>query len=205
MVTTLYLIRHGATEGSEEKRYKGSIDVPLSQKGIEQIKKTTEFIQAALGDSFLSTVYSSPLSRAFRSAAIIAAPFGLQPIVVSELRERHFGIWEGLTLNEISERYPDEFKAWAGNPLDHSPTGGESTLQVSDRLMPAYEEIISRHPDESIAIAGHGGVNRIVLCHLLGIPLEHIFRIEQDNAAVNIIKFYDKYPVVKLLNGGPLG
>jgi len=203
MVTTLYLIRHGATEGSEEKRYKGSIDVPLSEKGIEQIRMTTEFIRATLGDSALSAVYSSPLSRAFRSAGIMAAPFGLQPMVVSDLRERHFGIWEGMTLNEISEKYPDEFKAWACNPLEHSPLGGESTLQVRDRIMPAYEEIVLRHPDESIAIAGHGGVNRIVLCHVLGIPLEHIFRIEQDNAAVNIIKFYDKYPVVKLLNGGP--
>jgi broad specificity phosphatase PhoE len=123
--------------------------------------------------------------------------------VVAELRERHFGIWEGMTLNEISERYPDEFRAWAANPLEHSPTGGESTLQVRDRLIPAYEEIIARHPGESIAIAGHGGVNRIVLCHILGIPLEHIFRVEQDNAAVNIVNFYDKYPVVRLMNGGP--
>jgi alpha-ribazole phosphatase len=203
MVTTLYLIRHGATEGQEEKRYKGSIDVPLSEKGTEQIKKASEFICAVLGRSALSAVYTSPLSRAFRSAEILATPFGLQPSVVADLRERHFGIWEGMTLNEISERYPDEFRAWAGNPLEHSPTGGESTLQVRDRLIPAYEEIIARHPGESIAIAGHGGVNRIVLCHILGIPLEHIFRVEQDNAAVNIVNFYDKYPVVRLMNGGP--
>ncbi len=203
MVTTLYLIRHGATEGHEEKRYKGSIDVPLSEKGTEQIKKAAQFICATLGSSSLSAVYSSPLSRAYRSAEILAAPFGLQPSVVADLRERHFGIWEGMTLNEISERYPDEFKAWASNPLQHSPTGGESTLQVRDRLIPAYEEIIEHHPGESIAIAGHGGVNRIVLCHVLGIPLEHIFRVEQDNAAVNIINFYDKYPVVRLMNGGP--
>ncbi len=204
MVTTLYLIRHGATVGNEEKRYKGSIDVPISKSGIEQIERTSRLIQAALSGASLSAVYSSPLSRALRSAEILAAPFGLQPIVVSGLRERNFGVWEGMTLNEINERYPDEFQAWAANPLEHSPMGGESTLQVRDRIMPAYEEIISRHPGENIAIAGHGGVNRIVLCHVLGIPLEHIFRIEQHNAAVNIIAFYDKFPVVKLMNGGPL-
>jgi alpha-ribazole phosphatase len=203
MVTTLYLIRHGATEGHEEKRYKGSIDVPLSERGIGQIRKASKFIEAVLGSSRLSAVYSSPLSRALKSAEILAAPFGLQPLIVSDLRERHFGIWEGMTLNEISEKYPDEFRAWASNPLQHSPIGGESTLQVRNRLIPVYEEIIARHPGESIAIAGHGGVNRIILCHILGIPLEHIFRVEQDNASVNIINFYDQYPVVRLLNGGP--
>ncbi|HTZ17034.1 MAG TPA: histidine phosphatase family protein, partial [Dissulfurispiraceae bacterium] len=191
--------------GQEEKRYKGSIDVPISGTGLAQIKRTGEFIRAALGGPSLAAVYSSPLSRALRSAEILAAPFGLQPIVVSELRERHFGVWEGMTLSEISEKYPDEFRAWAANPLEHSPMGGESTLQVRDRLMPVYEEIVSRHPGENIVIAGHGGVNRIVLCHVLGMPLEHIFRIEQDNAAVNIIAFYDKFPVVRLLNGGTVG
>ncbi len=199
------MIRHGATVGNEEKRYKGSIDVPISDVGIEQIKKTTEFIQAALGGSSITAVYSSPLSRALRSAEIVGAPFGLLPVVVQELRERHFGIWEGMTLTEINETYPDAFNAWAANPLEHSPTGGESTLQVRNRIMPAYEEIISRHPGENIAIAGHGGVNRIVLGHVLGMPLEHLFRIEQHNAAVNIIAFYDKFPVVKLMNGGPIG
>ena len=54
----------------------------------------------------------------------------------------------------------------------------------------------------SIAVVAHGGVNRIILCHIMGIPLENIFRIEQDFAAVNIIEFWEKYPVVKLLNGG---
>ena len=65
----------------------------------------------------------------------------------------------------------------------------------------ALETIIGNHNEELIAIVAHGGVNRIVLCHLLGIPLENIFRIEQDYAALNIIEFWDKYPVVKLING----
>jgi len=52
-----------------------------------------------------------------------------------------------------------------------------------------------------VAIVAHGGVNRIVLCHILGIPLENIFRIEQDYAALNIVEFWEKYPVMKLLNG----
>jgi alpha-ribazole phosphatase len=200
MVTTLYLIRHGATEGNHEKRYKGSIDVPISQEGLEQVRKAADFIRAELQGGELSAVYTSPLSRAVDSAQIIAEPYSIEPVTDDNLKERHFGIWEGMTFAEIREQYPDEFRKWADNPLEHSPVGGESSIEVRDRIVPAVEDIISRHGDESIAIVGHGGVNRIIICHLLGIPLEHMFRIEQDNAAVNIIKFYDRYPAANLIN-----
>jgi alpha-ribazole phosphatase len=200
MVTTLYLIRHGATEGNHEKRYKGSIDVPISQEGLEQVARAAEFILADLQGGELTAVYTSPLSRAVDTAEIIAEPFGIEPVVVENLKERHFGVWEGMTFGEIREKYPDEFNRWAENPLEHSPVGGESSIVVSNRITPEVEAIISRHDGEAFAIVGHGGINRIIICNLLGIPLEHMFRIEQDNAAVNIIKFYDRYPAAKLIN-----
>jgi len=246
MVTTLYLIRHGETEGSETKRYKGSIDVPMSEKGIEQIRKTSAFISAEVRKhkgsevtselpnfqaSKLTAVYCSPLSRALKSAEIIAESNGLKPIVIEALKERSFGIWEGMTFTEIKEKYPPEFETWAGNPLRYSPIDGESTLEVRERAVSALNKIIDNHScnriqdagyriqdkknhescimnlasSSSIAIVAHGGVNRIILCHIMGIPLENIFRIEQDFAAVNIIEFWEKYPVVKLINGVCIG
>ncbi len=241
MVTTLYLVRHGETEGSETKRYKGSIDVPLSEKGIDQVKGSSAFIMeyikkasfskhmSYLKDihrsaddgaearrsespeanseikdfrtSELQAVYTSNLSRALRSAEIIAEAYGLQPVETPDLRERSFGIWEGMTFTEIKEKYPEEFEAWANNPLRYSPMEGESTMEVKDRIIPSLNGILDNHKGESIAVVAHGGVNRIILCHFLGIPLENIFRIEQDYAAVNIIEVWDRYPVVKLLNG----
>jgi len=204
MVTTLYLVRHGETEGSEAKRYKGSIDVPMSKNGIEQIKKTSTFISAEV-TSALTAIYCSPLSRALKSAEIIAEPNGLQPVETPELRERSFGIWEGMTFTEIKEKYPAEFGAWANDPLRYSPIEGESTITVKDRVIPSLTRILESHKGENIAVVAHGGVNRIILCHFLGIPMENIFRVEQDYAAVNIIELWDKYPVVKLLNGGGIG
>ncbi|MBI5204600.1 MAG: histidine phosphatase family protein [Nitrospirae bacterium] len=240
MVTTLYLIRHGETEGSETKRYKGSIDVPLSEKGIEQVKKVAVFIREHLRlESFakyqsylrdihktkgsrgqgvspqasrrgdkgsrkaqrLAAVYTSNLSRAVKSAEIIARPYKFKPVQMKELRERSFGIWEGMSFTEIKERYPEKFSAWAGNPLKYSPVEGESTVEVEKRVMKAVNRILKKHRGDEIAIVSHGGVSRIILCNILGIPLENIFRIEQDYAAVNIIEFWDKYPVVKLING----
>jgi broad specificity phosphatase PhoE len=233
MVTTLYLIRHGETEGSGEKRYKGSIDVPLSEKGIEQVRRTAAFISATVRqcDSAtdklpnylttelphfctpgLSAVYCSPLIRALKSAEIVAELHGLKPIVIHDLRERSFGIWEGLSFTEIREKYPAEFESWAVNPLKFSPPDGESTIEVKDRVIKVLDLILNsatgRQCDSAaktntnIAIVAHGGVNRIILCHIMGTPLENIFRIEQDYAAVNIIEFWEKYPVVKLINGG---
>lgn len=245
MLTTLYLVRHGETEGSETKRYKGSIDVPLSEKGAGQIREASVFIREYLtksssskhmsylkdihtksGDSTeapkrnsyettsefpnfrasrLQAVYTSNLSRAIRSAGIIAADHGLQPVEVPDLRERSFGIWEGLTFTEIKEKYPEEFESWANDPLRYSPIQGESTIEVKDRVLPSLTKILEKHKGENIAVVAHGGVNRVILCHFLGIPLENIFRIEQDNAAVNIVELWEKYPVVKLLNGGVSG
>lgn len=233
MVTTLYLVRHGAIEGGSVKRYHGSLDVPLSEKGVGQMKGAAGFISVHLGDSTtskylgylrdihdpkdingempekgaeenpnLSAIYSSDLQRAVRSAEIIAEPHGLTPVQLPALRERNFGIWEGMTFTDIKEKYPSEFEAWAGNPLKYSPIGGENTIEVNERVVNALGEIIDRHTGENISIVAHGGVNRIILCHIMEVPLENIFRIEQDYAAVNIIEFWDKYPVVKLINGG---
>jgi alpha-ribazole phosphatase len=198
MVTTLYLIRHGETEGSDTKRYKGTLDVPLSDRGIEQVEHLSRYIRRAVE---LTAVYCSDLSRALKSAEIIARPHSLSPVVVPSLRERNFGHWEGMSFDEIKVKYPQEFAAWAGNPMAFSPVNGETTLQVRDRVVEGFETILRVHPGERIAIVAHGGVNRVILCHILGIPLENIFRVDQDFAALNIIEFWDRYPVVKLMNG----
>jgi alpha-ribazole phosphatase/probable phosphoglycerate mutase len=205
MVTTLYLIRHGETEGGEIRRYKGTIDVPLSEKGLRQMEQVSKYIvEKGRKEGLMSAIYCSDLTRAIRSAEIVADPYSLKPIIISSLRERNFGLWEGMSFDEIMEKYPLEFDAWAGNPLKFSPMEGESTLAMRDRVIQAMSEIMENHNKENIAIVAHGGVNRIILCHILGIPLENIFRIEQDYGAVNIIEFWDKYPVVKLINGGSI-
>jgi alpha-ribazole phosphatase len=216
MVTKIYLIRHGETEGAETKRYKGHLDVPLSENGIRQMERVAEYLVGATlcgcpgqthGSAptktgrLLSSVYCSDLSRAVKSAELIAGPHGLRPVIMPELRERNFGIWEGMTFDEIREKHPDEFNAWASNPLQHSPMGGESTIEVRDRAVRAFSKIIEKHEGQNIAIVAHGGINRIMLCELLGIPLENIFRVEQDYGCLNVVELWDNYPVVKLING----
>lgn len=218
MVTKIYLIRHGETEDADSGRYKGHLDVPLSENGIKQLKKLAEYLALNIEQKHnppipplekggkggfdgpgLKVVYSSDLNRAIKSAEIIAGLFGLKTVTNEKLKERNFGAWEGMSFNEIDRKFPDAFKAWAKNPLKFSPLNGESTLEARDRVMPAFNEITNQHKGQNIAIVSHGGVIRIILCELLGIPLENIFRIEQDFAALNIIELWD-YPVIKQIN-----
>jgi alpha-ribazole phosphatase len=221
MITTLFLIRHGETEGAEKWRYKGSIDVPLSDNGKKQMERLSKYISGTakkrggarresdaggsarlrLSCPDITAVYCSDLSRAVKSAEIIAAACSVKPSIVPALRERNFGIWEGMSFEDIKEKYAEEFYAWAGNPMRFSPIGGESTSEVRERVMKALDDIIAVHSGECISVVSHGGVIRIILCEALGIPLENIFRIEQDYAALNVIEYRDKYPVVRLING----
>jgi alpha-ribazole phosphatase/probable phosphoglycerate mutase len=208
MFTKIYLIRHGETEGAETKRYKGHIDVPLSENGIEQIKRLAEYLSAEVqkrGSTEaayeLSAIYTSDLSRAVKSAELIAEPHGIMPMILPELRERNFGIWEGMSFDEIKEKWPEAFNSWSSNPLKFCPMGGESTIELRDRAVKAFNNIVEQHNGHNIAIVSHGGINRIMLCELLGMPLENIFRVEQDYACINIVEMWDEYPVVKLING----
>lgn len=218
MVTKVYLIRHGETEDADKGRYKGHLDLPLSGNGIKQMQRLGEYLAVILEKKYnppipplekegtgrfdgtgLSAVYCSDLSRAVRSAEIIAEQFDLRPVIFPELRERNFGDWEGMTFSEIEGKWPDAFRAWAADPLTFRPVNGESTLETHDRVMPAFHRITDKHPGQKIAIVSHGGVIRVILCELLGMPLENIFRIEQDFAALNIIELWD-YPLITKMN-----
>lgn len=223
MLTHLYLIRHGETEGAETRRYKGHLDVPLSDNGVQQMKRLAGFIAGAgLGacpgqphrivpTKTLTAVYCSDLSRAIKSAEIIAEPHGLKPVIIPGLRERSFGVWEGMSFDEIRQKWPDAFNSWAANPLKYSPMEGESTIEVRDRVMNTLNGILNGRAGEekgpaasdgetNIAIVSHGGVNRVLICELLGIPLEDIFRVDQDFGCLNVIELWDNYPIAKLIN-----
>ena len=182
--------------------------MPLSEEGEKQIGRLADHLvheanESQLpggADNSLDCVYCSDLKRSRKSAEIIARPFGLQPIIIPHLRERGFGRWEGMTFDEINRKYPDEFIAWMNNPLTFFPVGGESTEAVRDRVIPAFRDIIEKEMGKRIAIVAHGGVNRIIICELLGIPLQNIFRIEQDYSALNVFSFHGGFAVLRKMN-----
>jgi alpha-ribazole phosphatase len=195
--TRLYLIRHGEVEASRQKRYNGHSDVKLTERGIAQL----ESLSGRLAGEPIRAVYSSDLYRSRTGAEAIARRFGLEVQTRADLREKHFGSWEGLTAEEVARAYPSEWKGWLADPSDCRPAGGESYKEIYPRVIGALEEILKGHRGEEVALVAHGGVNRLILAHVLNLDLSRLFRLEQKYAALNVIDFYSNTSIVKLVNG----
>jgi alpha-ribazole phosphatase len=198
MPTRVYLMRHGEVANGSEKRYNGHIDVDITDNGVRQMHR----LAGLLDGKVLSAIYSSDLIRSVKGARIIADKTGVSPTSLEVLRERSVGAWEGLTADEIRERFPEEYRMWRADLLNYRPPGGECLLDVKNRILPAYKRIVGSHPDRSIALMLHGGVNRIILADALGMEMMNLFRIDQAFGALNIIDYFeDGMAVVRLVNG----
>lgn len=198
MPTRVYLMRHGEVANGGQKRYNGHIDVDITTTGVEQMHR----LAGLLSDKPLTAIYSSDLIRSVKGADIIAKRHNLSATPLRLLRERSVGAWEGLTAEEIKERFPEEFLLWRADLLNYRPSGGECVTDVRDRIIPEYERIVSAHPGQELALLLHGGVNRVILAHVLGLDLNNLFRLDQSFGALNIIEHYeDGMAVLKLLNG----
>ncbi len=193
----VYLFRHGETANSKEICFNGHFDVALSAKGENQFREWAQVLKSVP----LTTIYSSDLERTRSSARLLGEPHQLEPVTHPELRELCFGDWEGLSAAAVEEMYPDQLQERMENIETFQVNGGETFRQLQKRAVPMFQKIVARHPDEQIAMVCHGGVNRMILSHLLEIPIKKIFRIKQEYATLNIIQYYDDEPVVELLGG----
>ncbi|HET8759640.1 MAG TPA: histidine phosphatase family protein, partial [Nitrospiria bacterium] len=141
------------------------------------------------------------LRRSLQGASQVAKRHGLDVRSLAEFREKHFGAWEGLTYDEVAQRYPEDWARWLADPPSVRPEGGETYVEMQARVLDALGGVIAAHRAEAIALVAHGGVNRAILCHALGLDLTYVFRIEQDYGATNIIDFFPEGPaVVKAMN-----
>jgi probable phosphoglycerate mutase len=177
----MYLIRHGEITQSAPRRFVGQSELPLTDRGREQMRKVGEYL---VGRG-VRRVLCSQLSRCVESAGILGLALGLGPQVVTALREISLGEWEGLTVAEVRERFPGEYEARGRDLAGFRPLGGESFADLQHRAWAAFE--VATGGDCPVAIIAHGGVNRVLLCRILGMPLENLFRLEQDYACVNLL------------------
>jgi len=194
--TRLYLIRHGQTDWNVEERYQGQIDSTLSARGREQAARLAETLVSVP----LRAIYTSPLSRARDTAAVLAVPHGLAVVTLEALGEVNMGEWEGLTASEITDRFGDVLRARRRDPQGVTPAGGEGLADLQARALGAVACMVGRHPGETIAAVAHGGLNKTILLAALGAPLSRYWAIRQDNAAINLIVFAHAGARVELLN-----
>lgn len=193
--TRLYLIRHG--EVAKRGYCNGHQDVALTSLGMKQSVRIARMLAARP----IAAVYASPLQRAMRAAERIARHHRLKVISEPDLREKFFGDWEGLTLDEIKKRFPAEWKDWIARPDRARPSGGETYLEVEKRVLPVLDRIVRKHAGREVAVLCHGGVTRIALCRAMGLDLGKMNRIQQDYGSINIVEYSPSGPVVRLVNG----
>jgi broad specificity phosphatase PhoE len=186
--TKLILVRHGATAANLSRPYalQGSKpDSELIAQGHDQARAAAQ----ALAGYRLARIYCSPLKRARTTAEAIAARAAAPLEVVEGLIEADIGLWTGLTWEEIEKRWPAEYRDFHDDAETNGYLGGENLAQVRQRILPTVEALVAAHPGETIAVVGHGVVNRVLLAHWLGLPLRHARSLPQDNGGISVVEF----------------
>ena len=167
-VARFFLVRHGETEGESSIRYHGITDVPLSELGREQMRRAARAIEARRGEVNFGKVFSSPLVRASEGARIITGMTAESVVAIEEFSEVHFGLFEGLTADEIRERYPDHFAIWNADRLapDYTYPEGESRAEFSARVERGLDRVLAIWTpgrDGDALLVAHRGVIRAIV------------------------------------------
>jgi len=183
-MTRIYLIRHAETTWNAEGRLQGTLDAPMSERGKRQVTHLVE----ALRRVPLAAVYSSPLERAYVAARALAAAHGVVAQTIDAFREMNQGEWEGRRVEDVAAESGESLKMWRDSPAETRLPGGETLAEVAQRAVAAFAGVAARHPDATVAVVAHGGVNKTILLTLLGAPLAHHWLIRQGNACVNVVE-----------------
>jgi broad specificity phosphatase PhoE len=195
-MTTLFLVRHGRTGWNKEQVFRGTKDIPLDEVGREEASLVGERLK---GEE-IKAVYSSPLARAQETAGAIACFHNVEVRVLPGLNDLNFGDWEGLSLSTVKRQFPDLYHQWLQRPQQVIFPGGEGLDAVRFRAMEAVEDIIKRHPFETVAMVSHRVVLKVLICSLLGLDNSHFWNIAQDTTAINCFQHRDGTWICNFLN-----
>ncbi|AVR95422.1 histidine phosphatase family protein [Pseudoduganella armeniaca] len=185
MTTTLLLIRHGETAWNAVRRLQGHLDIELNDAGRRQAAALAH----ALADAPLDAIVSSDLQRAMQTAGAVARLHDVPLHTDPALRERGYGVFEGLLYSEIEARYPDDFHAWQQRHVDavmpHGERHAESFRQFYDRGVGAIGRWAERYAGRTLALVAHGGVLECAYRAATGMTLESPRDFQVRNASIN--------------------
>jgi probable phosphoglycerate mutase len=183
--TQVIIVRHGQTQWNIRKIRQGHLDSELTERGVVQARALGKRLAR---ESFIA-LYSSDLGRAVQTACMITAVTGHTIITDSRLRERHLGIFQGLSGDEIQEKHPAEYRLHRTLGPDYVIPGGESVRQQVARNVSCLDEIAHKHCGQKVVVVAHGGVVSGLFRHVLNIPLEAPRRFEFVNAGLNVFAY----------------
>lgn len=194
-MTKIYLIRHGESEANSKHVFIGHTDLDITEKGHLQAEAAAQYLK----DIHADVIYSSHLIRAYNTALHTARVKNMDVIKTEKLREIYAGLWETLTMAELDEKYPEDREVWKYNVGMSRPTGGESFIEVRDRIDIALREIAEANEGKSVFCFTHAAVIRSVSAYYMGYPPEETKNIPWgDNASVTELAYENgKFTVVR--------
>jgi broad specificity phosphatase PhoE len=175
-MTTISLLRHGEVVGGQ--RFRGSTNDPLTPRGLEQMRTATRKPFAS------DLVMSSPLQRCADFAKEFAKKYSLPLYMEPQFSEMNFGDWEGCTTNEVYVKAPKALELFWSDPDKFPPPNGERLTQFQDRVLRSWDQVVKQYHDRHSLIVTHGGVIRILLCHLQNIELSRLMELEVGYGAL---------------------
>ncbi len=179
--TLIDLLRHGEVAGGDLLRGCRT-DQPLNDKGWDQLRS------AVANGGEWQRVVSSPMRRCREFAVETARRLDLPLRVEEGLRELDFGAWDGLPIEYLWAEHGEEANAFLGNPLSLTPPDAEPISEFRDRVLASWNRLLADYAGEHLLLVAHGGVNRLILSHVLAMPLSAMFRLEVEHACLSRVR-----------------
>lgn len=177
----LILIRHGQTEWNVQRRAQGQTDIPMDENGLRQARA----VARRLRTDNIDGLYTSPLSRAHVTAAEIGALIGIEPIVMPELTEIQFGLWEGRTFNELKAIYPALFEQWSAAPYGCRAPQAETLEEILFRVRPVVRRIAAYC--RNAVIVSHTLPLKLIIADAIGLDFNRIHHLKLDNCGYTLL------------------
>jgi probable phosphoglycerate mutase len=186
-ITTFRLLRHGQTEHTLQRRFSGgSSDPALTEVGHRQADVTARHLATA---GPIDLIVSSPLQRARQTAAAVGAALAVDVVIDEDLRECHFGVWDGLTFEEVRTGWPDELAGWLASPAK-APPRGESMREVATRVSAAQERLLDRHAGQNVLVVAHVSPIKILIRFALDGPEHLVHKLQLAPASLSTVAWY---------------
>ncbi len=184
MTTTVLLVRHGQTKSNVTGFYMGWSDEDLNDVGYTQVR----CLSSRLAGLPIASVYTSPLRRAYNTAAILAEPHQLKLKVFDELTEIQLGDWQGLHIDETKRKWPELWQQSRIDPSELTMPNGESYRQVSERAIQAFERVVQASWGKQAVVVTHDAIVKTLVAHVLGVSNSIYRRFEINNASLSMIR-----------------
>lgn len=189
--TTIIFLRHGETDYPHSRYYCDRLeDPPLNDKGRNQAER----IVARLKEFPINVIYVSPSRRTQDTIAPALKALGLSATTTEDLRERDFGVWEGLTSEEIDTKFPEGRKTLFSNPMTFAPEGGETLIAFGKRIDGFINHTLKQHQGEMILLGTHVGPIRTAITTAIGMPSTHYRRLVVANGSISVVEYTPSWP-----------